>query len=90
MAIAKYGKGTVFAMTDPWLYNEYTDGLKLPPEYQNDQGGQELAHGCSRKRTPTPRVALARDGQNEKNVLCQRDCNGRVAFDIRIRPSKTS
>ena len=44
MAIAKYGKGTVFAMTDPWLYNEYTDGLKLPPEYQNYEGGKELAH----------------------------------------------
>ncbi|MGH9524558.1 MAG: glycoside hydrolase family 88 protein [Terriglobales bacterium] len=44
MAIAKYGKGTVFAMTDPWLYNEYTDGLKLPPEFQNYQGGKELAH----------------------------------------------
>lgn len=43
MAVAKYGKGTVFAMTDPWLYNEYTDGLKLPPEYQNYQGGVELA-----------------------------------------------
>jgi unsaturated rhamnogalacturonyl hydrolase len=44
MAVAKYGKGTVFAMTDPWLYNEYTDGLKLPPEYQNYEGGKELAH----------------------------------------------
>ena len=43
MAIAKYGKGTVFAMTDPWLYNEYTDGLKLPPQYENYQGGKELA-----------------------------------------------
>ena len=42
MAVAKYGKGTVFALTDPWLYNEYTDGLKLPPEYQNYAGGKEL------------------------------------------------
>ena len=44
MAVAKLGKGTVFAMTDPWLYDEYTDGIKLPPEYQNYQGGKELAH----------------------------------------------
>ena len=44
MAVAKYGKGTVFAMTDPWLYNEYTDGLKLPANYQNYEGGKELAH----------------------------------------------
>ena len=43
MTISKFGKGTVFAMTDPWLYNEYTDGLKLPPEYQNYEGGKEFA-----------------------------------------------
>jgi unsaturated rhamnogalacturonyl hydrolase len=24
MATAKYGKGAVFAVTDPWIYNEYT------------------------------------------------------------------
>ncbi len=35
MATAKYGKGMVFAVGDPWLYNEYTDGRKLPAEYQN-------------------------------------------------------
>ena len=42
MATAKYGKGTVFAFVDPWLYNEYTDGRKLPNEYQNYAGGVEL------------------------------------------------
>jgi len=42
MATAKYGKGTVFAVVDPWLYNEYTDGRKLPVEYDNYAGGQEL------------------------------------------------
>jgi unsaturated rhamnogalacturonyl hydrolase len=42
MATAKYGKGTVFAFVDPWLYNEYTDGRKLPAEYQNYAGGVEL------------------------------------------------
>jgi len=34
-AVAKVGKGTVFATGDPWLYNEYTDGRKLPAEYEN-------------------------------------------------------
>jgi len=29
-ATAKYGKGSVFAVGDPWLYNEYTDGRKIP------------------------------------------------------------
>jgi len=43
MASAKYGKGTVFAVVDPWLYNEYTDGRRLPAEYDNFAAGQELA-----------------------------------------------
>jgi unsaturated rhamnogalacturonyl hydrolase len=43
MAVAKYGKGTVYAMVDPWFYNEYTNGLKLPAEYENYAAGVELA-----------------------------------------------
>ena len=43
MAIAKYGKGTVFATVDPWLYNEYTDGRKLPGSFDNYGAGKELA-----------------------------------------------
>jgi unsaturated rhamnogalacturonyl hydrolase len=42
MTTAKYGKGTVFATVDPWLYNEYTDGRKLPASYDNYAGGKEL------------------------------------------------
>ncbi|HMR18819.1 MAG TPA: glycoside hydrolase family 88 protein, partial [Sphingobacterium sp.] len=42
MATAKYGKGTVFAIGDPWLYNEYVDGRKLPAEYQNFEAAHEL------------------------------------------------
>jgi len=42
MAVAKVGKGTVFAVGDPWLYNEYTDGRKLPAEYQNFAAGNDL------------------------------------------------
>lgn len=41
-AVAKLGKGTVFATADPWLYNEYTDGRKLPMEYQNLQAANDL------------------------------------------------
>jgi unsaturated rhamnogalacturonyl hydrolase len=43
MAKAKYGKGTAFATVDPWLYNEYTDGRKLPADYDNYAAGKELA-----------------------------------------------
>jgi len=43
MATARHGKGTVIAMVDPWLYNEYTDGRRLPTEYDNYSGGVEFA-----------------------------------------------
>ncbi|HUA99618.1 MAG TPA: glycoside hydrolase family 88 protein [Terracidiphilus sp.] len=43
MAVARYGKGTVYAMVDPWFYNEYTNGLKLPAMYDNYGAGVELA-----------------------------------------------
>jgi unsaturated rhamnogalacturonyl hydrolase len=42
-ATAKFGKGTVFAVGDPWLYNEYTDGRKLPADYENFKAAQELS-----------------------------------------------
>lgn len=41
MAVAKYGKGTVLAIGDPWLYNEYTNG-RLPVEYENDKAANDL------------------------------------------------
>ena len=41
MAVSKLGKGTVFAVGDPWLYNEYIDGRKIPAEYQNYTAAQE-------------------------------------------------
>lgn len=40
-AIAKFGKGTVFALGDPWCYNEYIDGKKLPADFTNYQGTEE-------------------------------------------------
>lgn len=35
-------KGTVFAIGDPWLYNEYVDGRKLPVEYENFKAASDL------------------------------------------------
>ena len=49
MAVARYGKGAVFAVTDPWLYNEYTDGRKLPAEYDNFAAGMDLVRWLLRK-----------------------------------------
>jgi hypothetical protein len=41
-ATVKYGKGMVFAVGDPWLYNEYVNG-RLPSIYHNDVAATELA-----------------------------------------------
>ncbi|WP_460686249.1 DUF4350 domain-containing protein [Niabella aquatica] len=37
MAVAKYGEGTVFALGDPWIYNEYIGHRRLPAEFENDK-----------------------------------------------------
>jgi unsaturated rhamnogalacturonyl hydrolase len=42
MSIAKIGKGTVFAVGDPWFYNEYFDGRKLPASLENYKAGEDL------------------------------------------------
>ncbi|RYZ46286.1 MAG: glycoside hydrolase family 88 protein, partial [Sphingobacteriales bacterium] len=42
MAIAKVGKGKVFAVGDPWIYNEYADGRKLPADLENFKAMQDL------------------------------------------------
>jgi unsaturated rhamnogalacturonyl hydrolase len=41
MAVAKYGKGTVFALGDPWIYNEYLDGRKLPKDFDNYKAAED-------------------------------------------------
>ena len=42
MATARLGKGKVFVLGDPWLYNEYVDGRKIPASFQNFQAGKDL------------------------------------------------
>ena len=44
MAVSKYGKGTVFAVVDPWIYNEYVDRRnRLPVEYDGFAAAIDLA-----------------------------------------------
>lgn len=43
MASTTYKKGRVVVIGDPWLYNEYVDGRKLPAKYQNFQASKDLA-----------------------------------------------
>lgn len=40
-ATVKYGKGTVFAVGDPWLYNEYVNG-RLHADFDNDKAADDL------------------------------------------------
>lgn len=42
MGVSKYGKGTVFAVGDPWIYNEYCNG-RLPSSYDNDKAADDLS-----------------------------------------------
>lgn len=43
MAVSKYGKGTVFALGDPWIYNEYLDGRRINNTFQNFEAAKELS-----------------------------------------------
>ena len=42
IAVSKVGKGTVFAVGDPWMYNEYLDGRKLPQYLENYKASEDL------------------------------------------------
>ncbi|MGX5818492.1 DUF4350 domain-containing protein [Chitinophaga lutea] len=44
VAMARFGKGTVLAVGDPWLYNEYTDGKRIPAEYENPAAAKDLVN----------------------------------------------
>lgn len=41
-AVARIGKGEVFAVGDPWFYNEYEDGRKIPMEFENYKAAEDL------------------------------------------------
>jgi unsaturated rhamnogalacturonyl hydrolase len=41
-AVARIGKGAVFAVGDPWFYNEYEDGRKIPMEFENYKAAEDL------------------------------------------------
>ena len=42
VATIKYGKGTVFIVGDPWLYNEYVDGRRPSFEFDNYKAAEDL------------------------------------------------
>jgi unsaturated rhamnogalacturonyl hydrolase len=38
----KFGKGYVFAIGDPWIYNEYMDHDRLPESFENRKAAENL------------------------------------------------
>ena len=53
MAENKYGKGYVFAIGDPWIYNEYIDHDRLPESFENRKAATNLTDlllGYARKK----------------------------------------
>ncbi|MBE7171231.1 MAG: glycoside hydrolase family 88 protein [Williamsia sp.] len=52
IAMSKLGKGTVLAVGDPWVYDEYTDGRKIPMEYENYKAAQDIAEWLLGKSEP--------------------------------------
>jgi unsaturated rhamnogalacturonyl hydrolase len=51
MSFARLGRGTVFAVGDPWFYNEYVDGRKIPAEYENYQAAADLVQWLIKQST---------------------------------------
>lgn len=43
-ATSKYGKGRVLVLGDPWIYNEYLDGRKLPADFDNFKAAQGMVN----------------------------------------------
>ncbi|RYG19242.1 MAG: glycoside hydrolase family 88 protein, partial [Chitinophagaceae bacterium] len=49
MSVTKFGKGTVYVIGDPWLYNEYVDGRKIPAKYENFKAMVDLVSWLSKQ-----------------------------------------
>jgi lysophospholipase L1-like esterase len=52
MAAARVGRGLVFAVGDPWLYNEYIDARRLPADYDNARAGENLFRWLLEQASP--------------------------------------
>ncbi len=50
IALARYGKGLVFAVGDPWFYDEYMDARRLPADYDNAKAAENLFRWLLQKR----------------------------------------
>jgi unsaturated rhamnogalacturonyl hydrolase len=48
------GKGYVFAIGDPWIYNEYIDHDRLPESFENRKAAENLTKLLLGKVPPIP------------------------------------
>jgi unsaturated rhamnogalacturonyl hydrolase len=53
IALSRFGKGSVLLIGDPWLYNEYVDGRKLPAEYKNFDAAADIVSWITRQLPAT-------------------------------------
>jgi unsaturated rhamnogalacturonyl hydrolase len=49
VAVSNIGNGTVLAIGDPWLYNEYFDNRKLPGDFENYKAAENLVKWLLKK-----------------------------------------
>ena len=54
IAESNYGKGYVFAIGDPWIYNEYIDHDRLPSGFENRKAAENLTEFLLGKVSPNP------------------------------------
>ena len=61
IATVQFGKGKVLIVGDPWLYNEYVDGRKLPAEYENYKAAEDLVKWLltNKKQSGQPDIIAA-------------------------------
>ncbi len=63
IAETNYGKGYVFAIGDPWIYNEYIDHDRLPSGVENRKAAENLTGFLLGKVPPIPKAPDSyRDG----------------------------
>lgn len=81
IALARYGKGTVFAVVDPWVYNEYTDRRNhFPVEYDTFAAAIDLAGWAVRQAHSLKEKGLEGREENVSQVAGE---FGQVGKEVR-------
>jgi pectinesterase len=65
MAWARKGKGGVFAVGDPWMYNEYMDHRRLPGDYDNPLAAENLFRWLLGRAGEQADLIVAPDGSGD-------------------------